>query len=84
MPKLLHISLHYECIYCLFLLALLMSNNKIPKFTLLISIVLGKSTVENLAPLNSLLELFTAKTCLNEIDFNLLIESTQASLEFGN
>lgn len=46
--------------------------------------VAGKSSVgskvENLA-LNSLLELFTAKTSLNEIDFNLLIASTQASLE---
>jgi hypothetical protein len=41
----------------------------------------SSSSSFNVQPLNTLLELLTGKISLNEIDFNLLIESTQATLE---
>lgn len=44
---------------------------------------LGNANTFNIPPLNTLLELLTGKISLNEIDFNLLIESTQATLECG-
>lgn len=40
------------------------------------------SSSYNIPPLNTLLELLTGKISLNEIDFNLLIESTQTTLEY--
>ncbi|KAL7043868.1 hypothetical protein ACKWTF_001694 [Chironomus riparius] len=44
---------------------------------------IGNANSYNIPPLNTLLELLTGKISLNEIDFNLLIESTQATLECG-
>lgn len=59
----------------------IIKNIKTLKNVFLCKILGSASSGINIQPLNTLLELLTGKISLNEIDFNLLIEATQATLE---